>query len=135
MKAASAPRAAPGQERLLVVDPQSGSFRDFSIGDLPEFFGPGDALVLNDAATLPASLRVGKDLELRLMSRFDDGTWLAIASVALALGRAKCVCRAALGGGAAVCRQAAEFRDLVSHRSAWRDRESRDSRGGLVLDG
>ncbi len=79
MKAASAPRAAPGQERLLVVDPQSGTFGDFSIGDLPEFFGPGDALVLNDAATLPASLRVSKDLELRLMSRFDDGTWLAIA--------------------------------------------------------
>ncbi|HEY1536596.1 MAG TPA: S-adenosylmethionine:tRNA ribosyltransferase-isomerase [Polyangiaceae bacterium] len=79
MKAASAPRTAPGQERLLVIDPQSASFADFSIGDLPEFFGPGDALVLNDAATLPASLRAGADLELRLMSRFNDGTWQAIA--------------------------------------------------------
>jgi S-adenosylmethionine:tRNA ribosyltransferase-isomerase len=79
VKAASAPRPAPGQERLLVIDPQSASFGDFSIRDLPEFFSPGDALVLNDAATLPASLRVAEDLELRLMSRFDDGTWLAIA--------------------------------------------------------
>jgi S-adenosylmethionine:tRNA ribosyltransferase-isomerase len=79
MKAANAPRSSPGQERLLVIDPQSGSFGDFSIRDLPEFLEPGDALVLNDAATLPASLRVGEDLELRLMSRFDDGTWLAIA--------------------------------------------------------
>jgi S-adenosylmethionine:tRNA ribosyltransferase-isomerase len=79
VRAASAPRTAPGQERLLVIDPQSASFADFSIRDLPEFFGPGDALVLNDAATLPASLRAGEDLELRLMSRFDDGTWLAIA--------------------------------------------------------
>jgi S-adenosylmethionine:tRNA ribosyltransferase-isomerase len=79
MKAASAPRSAPGQERLLVIDPQSGNYGDFSIRDLPEFFGAGDALVLNDAATLPASLWVAEDLELRLMSRFEDGTWLAIA--------------------------------------------------------
>ena len=79
MRAASAPRPSPGQERLLVIDPRAGSFGDFSIRDLPEFFEPGDALVLNDAATLPASLRVAEDLELRLMSCFDDGTWLAIA--------------------------------------------------------
>ena len=79
MNAASAPRSAPGQERLLVIDPESGSFGDFSIRDLPEFFEPSDALVLNDAATLPASLRVGEDLELRLMSRFADDTWLAVA--------------------------------------------------------
>jgi S-adenosylmethionine:tRNA ribosyltransferase-isomerase len=64
---------------LLVIDPESASFGDFSIRALPEFFAPGDALVLNDAATLPASLRVAEDLELRLMSRCDDGTWLAIA--------------------------------------------------------
>ncbi|HEY3665105.1 MAG TPA: S-adenosylmethionine:tRNA ribosyltransferase-isomerase, partial [Polyangiaceae bacterium] len=79
MRAASAPRSSPGQERLLVIDPESASFGDFSIRALPEFFAPGDALVLNDAATLPASLRVAEDLELRLMSRCDDGTWLAIA--------------------------------------------------------
>ena len=78
MRAARAPRSAPGQERLLVIDPREGSFGDFSIRDLPEFFELGDALVLNDAATLPASLRVAEDLELRLMSCFDDGTWLAI---------------------------------------------------------
>ncbi len=79
MKAAAAPRSEPNRERLLVVDPASAAFSDFSITDLPRFLNAGDALVLNDAATLPASLRVAEDLELRLMSRLDDGTWLALA--------------------------------------------------------
>jgi len=61
-----------------VIDPESVGFADYRIGDLPEFLAQGDALVLNDAATLPASLRAGQDLELRLMSRLDDGSWLAL---------------------------------------------------------
>ncbi len=79
MKPATLPRAKPGQERLLVIDPESERFADFSIADLPQFLRAGDALVVNDAATLPASLRVSDELEVRLMSRFDDGTWLALA--------------------------------------------------------
>lgn len=79
MTPASAPRSSPGRERLLVIDPQSGKFADATIRDLPELLHDGDVLVLNDAATLPASLRASDDLELRLMSRFDDGSWLALA--------------------------------------------------------
>ncbi|MET0793265.1 MAG: S-adenosylmethionine:tRNA ribosyltransferase-isomerase [Polyangiaceae bacterium] len=79
MNPATAPRAARDPERLLVIDPQSGTFADFGIFDLPAFFQAGDALVLNDAATLPASLRAAEDLELRLMSEFEDGTWLALS--------------------------------------------------------
>jgi len=78
MKAAAFPRARAEQERLLVIDPAWSSFADHRIGDLPRFLGRGDALVLNDAATLPASLRAGPELELRLMSELDDGTWLAL---------------------------------------------------------
>jgi S-adenosylmethionine:tRNA ribosyltransferase-isomerase len=78
MKPASRPRARGERERLLVIDPASDSFADHSIDALPEFFEPGDALVLNDAATLPASLRAGPELELRLMSELEDGTWLAL---------------------------------------------------------
>jgi S-adenosylmethionine:tRNA ribosyltransferase-isomerase len=78
MKAATSPRTEPNRERLLVLDPEYGAFADFSITDLPGFLHSGDALVLNDAATLPASLRAREDLELRLMSRLDDGTWLAL---------------------------------------------------------
>lgn len=79
MKAATAPRAKAGQERLLVIDPVLERYADFMIGDLPKFLRAGDALVVNDAATLPASLRASDELELRLMSRLDDDTWLALA--------------------------------------------------------
>jgi S-adenosylmethionine:tRNA ribosyltransferase-isomerase len=79
MKAATAPRAKAGEERLLVIDPALERYADFRIGDLPKFLRAGDALVVNDAATLPASLRASDELELRLMSRLDDGTWLALA--------------------------------------------------------
>jgi len=79
VKAATGPRPGQGQERLLVVDPRANAYADFSIRDLPRFVEPGDALVLNDAATLPASLRVDAELELRLVSRLEDGSWLALA--------------------------------------------------------
>jgi S-adenosylmethionine:tRNA ribosyltransferase-isomerase len=79
MKAATAPRCEPNRERLLVLDPGAEAFADFAITDLPEFLEAGDALVLNDAATLPASLRVSEDLEVRLLSRLDDESWLALA--------------------------------------------------------
>ncbi|MES1177560.1 MAG: S-adenosylmethionine:tRNA ribosyltransferase-isomerase [Myxococcales bacterium] len=79
MNAATAPRAAGDLERLLVIDPQSGLFADSEIGKLPDFLRAGDAVVLNDAATLPASLRAAEDLELRLMSSYEDGSWLALS--------------------------------------------------------
>ncbi len=76
---ATGPRAPSDPERLLVIDPEANAIADHQVRDLPEFLEAGDALVLNDAATLPASLRVADDLELRLMSCFDDGTWLALS--------------------------------------------------------
>jgi S-adenosylmethionine:tRNA ribosyltransferase-isomerase len=79
MKPASAPRSRQEPERLLLIDPKAGRFADYELADLPEFLAPGDALVLNDAATLPASLRASAELELRLMSELDDGTWLALS--------------------------------------------------------
>jgi len=78
MKPACRPRARGERERLLVIDPAGNAFADYGIDALPQFFRQGDALVLNDAATLPASLRAGPDLELRLMSELEDGTWLAL---------------------------------------------------------
>jgi S-adenosylmethionine:tRNA ribosyltransferase-isomerase len=78
MKPASRPRARGETERLLVIDPTEDAFADYRIDALSQFFKAGDALVLNDAATLPGSLRAAPDLELRLMSEFEDGTWLAL---------------------------------------------------------
>ena len=63
MKAA----AGPIHSRLLVVDPDWGVMR---LGALDEVLTAGDVLVVNDAATLPASLRgattAGDPIELRL---------------------------------------------------------------------
>jgi S-adenosylmethionine:tRNA ribosyltransferase-isomerase len=65
-------------KRLLVVDPFSGRLGDYRIEELPQLLGHGDVVVLNDAATLPASLRVDAELELRLVSADADGGFLAV---------------------------------------------------------
>ena len=56
--------------RLLLVDPVEGTLQDGTIDDLPARLEPGDLLVVNDAATLPASLSgrtIGGDpVEVRL---------------------------------------------------------------------
>jgi S-adenosylmethionine:tRNA ribosyltransferase-isomerase len=57
--------------RLLVADQRTGSLSDRDFSDFSEFLAPGDVLVVNDAATLPASLVGttvgGEALELRLL--------------------------------------------------------------------
>ncbi len=65
-------------ERLLVIDPLTYRFGDYRIAELPRLLGPGDVLVVNDAATLPASLQVDADLELRLVSTQPDATFRAV---------------------------------------------------------
>ena len=81
MRAASGPRE-PLAERLLHVDPGSGRLRDLSLGELPSLLHPGDLLVLNDAATLPASLPArdprGVPCEVRLAGESDGGRWHAV---------------------------------------------------------
>ena len=66
--AATRPRAGA---RLLVIDPTSRRFADRDIADLPDLLAPGDLLVLNDAATFPASIAGtirGRPHELRLLA-------------------------------------------------------------------
>lgn len=82
MRAASAPRAG-GERRLLLLDPATGAFADAELAALPALLRPGDVAVVNDAATLPASLPVtlpsGAAGELRLVRARDDGrSWQAV---------------------------------------------------------
>lgn len=75
---ATAPRPAHS-ERLLVIDPLTQRFGDYAIVELPQLLRAGDALIVNDAATLPASLRVDAELELRLLGSDGAGCFHAVA--------------------------------------------------------
>jgi S-adenosylmethionine:tRNA ribosyltransferase-isomerase len=72
------PRGAPLDERLLHLDGSTGVARDLHVADLPTLLRAGDLLVVNDSATLPASLRghLGDaPFEARLATRRDDARW------------------------------------------------------------
>ncbi len=89
MIAASWPRDDARSTRLLRVDPGEETLADGTIGALPEILRAGDVLVVNDAATLPASLP----------GTTDDGAPIEVrlaGPVADADGRASC--RAVLFG-------------------------------------
>jgi S-adenosylmethionine:tRNA ribosyltransferase-isomerase len=73
VKAADAPVHRPGDARLLVIDARGG-LSEAPRAQLAAFLRPGDLLVANDAATLPASLQgvhlpSGRPLEVRLAGR------------------------------------------------------------------
>jgi len=73
MIAADLPIQRPSTARLLIVDPQ-GRIVDTLRTQLIEAIRPGDVIVANDAATLPASLRAvheraGAPIEVRLSAR------------------------------------------------------------------
>jgi S-adenosylmethionine:tRNA ribosyltransferase-isomerase len=72
-------RALPDRRdgaRLLVVDPAVARLFEGAITDLPAHLAPGDLLVVNDAATLPASLAgcddAGHPVEARLVDAPDE---------------------------------------------------------------
>jgi S-adenosylmethionine:tRNA ribosyltransferase-isomerase len=82
VRPATWPRPEPREDRLLRIDPAAGTWRDAHLGDLPDQLIPGDVLVVNDAATLPASLRgrgpAGEEMEMRLAGLGEDGCWWAV---------------------------------------------------------
>jgi S-adenosylmethionine:tRNA ribosyltransferase-isomerase len=73
MRPATWPRDDSLAERLLVVDPKSGRVRDAHVGDLPACLRAGDLLVVNDAATLPASLHGVTESGAAIEARIFDG--------------------------------------------------------------
>lgn len=82
LAAATAPRGDALAERLLVIDPSSEAVEHARVADLPRYLRAGDLLVVNDAATLPASIAAtgprGEAMELRLAHAREDGTWDAV---------------------------------------------------------
>lgn len=79
---ASAPPEKRGKQRddvrLLVSTPAGDAHHRFA--QLPTLLSPGDLLVVNESATLPASLPVASrlgDIRLNLSTRFAADLWLA----------------------------------------------------------
>jgi S-adenosylmethionine:tRNA ribosyltransferase-isomerase len=78
------PAASPAtrDRRLLHLDPRTGARRDLHVRDLPRLVRAGDVMVVNDAATLPASFagrtEHGDQIEVRLAGANEDGTWTAV---------------------------------------------------------
>ena len=73
MKAAALPAQRPRDAKLLVID-AAGRLQHAPRARLADFFCPGDLLIANDAATLPASLagthlRSAAAIEVRLAGR------------------------------------------------------------------
>ena len=74
---APATSARPISEtRLLVLGSTSGDRREASFDDFPRLLDPSDVVVVNDAATIPASVfgetRRGEPFELRFLSLPDE---------------------------------------------------------------
>jgi S-adenosylmethionine:tRNA ribosyltransferase-isomerase len=76
------PRAEPLEERLLVVEAERRTWHDARVRDLVRWLGAGDLLVVNDAATLPASFLAHGDgttrVELRLAAHLGGERWRAV---------------------------------------------------------
>ena len=81
MTAAAGPRHRPMHQPMLVLDAATGEISHQRIQDLPSVLRTGDLLIVNDSATLPASLPAtfrGEKLELRLVSRIHDFEWQVV---------------------------------------------------------
>ena len=69
------------EARLLVLEPEQGPLSVCPFSELPSWLDPGDLLVFNDAATLPASLRAqlgSIPIELRLAGASPAGYWAVL---------------------------------------------------------
>jgi S-adenosylmethionine:tRNA ribosyltransferase-isomerase len=62
--------------RMLVSRRASGEISQHSFADLPGLLLPGDLLVINTTATLPAHVRVSAELAVHFSGPRPDGSWL-----------------------------------------------------------
>ena len=98
---AQTPLADRSASRLLLLDKNSGEYKDESFKNIKEFLKPGDCLVLNNTRVIPARLYGEKEgtggaIEFLLLHRFTSDEW----EVALKPGRkAKIGARFVFGGG------------------------------------
>jgi S-adenosylmethionine:tRNA ribosyltransferase-isomerase len=72
--------------RLMVVDRARGTLQHRSVQQLPEYFRPGDLLVVNDTKVFPARLfgrtASGAAVEMLVIRPLDGSTWLCLGKPA-----------------------------------------------------
>lgn len=82
MKPSRWPRSQPLNNRLLVIDGATQSWTDTQVADLTSFLHPGDLVIVNDAATVPASFfaqtEAKEQLEVRLIRHQHGTRFLAV---------------------------------------------------------
>ncbi len=62
--------------RMLVSRSRAGEISHHAFGDLTALLLPGDVLVVNTSATVPAAVRAGGGLAVHFSSPMPDGAWL-----------------------------------------------------------
>src|SRR5215475_1615413 len=63
--------------RMLVSRRRTGEITHHPFTDLPNLLLPGDLVVINTSATLPAAVRAGPGLVMHFSTSLPDGSWLA----------------------------------------------------------
>ena len=63
--------------RMMVSRRRTGEITHHAFTDLPGLLLPGDLLVVNTSATLPAAVRCGPGLVMHFSTALPDGSWLA----------------------------------------------------------
>jgi len=63
--------------RMLVSRRATGEITHHPFTDLPSLLLPGDLVVVNTSATLPAAVRAGPGLVMHFSTSLPDGSWLA----------------------------------------------------------
>lgn len=66
-----------GEVRMMVSRRRAGEITHHTFGELPGLLLPGDLLVVNVSATIPAAVRSGSGLSVHFSTPLADGTWLA----------------------------------------------------------
>jgi S-adenosylmethionine:tRNA ribosyltransferase-isomerase len=62
--------------RMLVSRRATGEISHHGFGELPDLLLPGDLLVVNTSATVPAAIRIGGGLAVHFSSPRPNGAWL-----------------------------------------------------------
>lgn len=78
------PSKERGNDRLLLLDKNTGAYKDMMIDDLPSLIGPETVVVVNNSkvrkARCFAQSSTGGMVEFLFLKEYEDGSWMAMVS-------------------------------------------------------